>query len=158
MVIQILSSSIRTWQSLLRHWRYLLCSRRLLTIDTNCLRLIWTLFFKGFYFCRKRNMLLSKWKMGQERRQKSKVLIWNDESTVPCRNVFLSAFLWFFGMCSSWWVYRYILEQILSGEPTEIVVENIHDYLTKIGGDTRNGLIKLDEFIIFKVRCIFLAS
>ena len=50
------------------------------------------------------------------------------------------------------------MEQILSGEPTEIVVENIHEYLTKIGGDIRNGSIKLDEFIIFKVRCIFPCS
>ena len=54
--------------------------------------------------------------------------------------------------------YRYVLEQILSGEPTEVVVENIHEYLTKIGGDIRNGAIKLDEFIIFKVRCMFFAS
>jgi hypothetical protein len=49
-------------------------------------------------------------------------------------------------------LYRYVLEQILSGEPTEIVVEHIHEYLTNIGGDVRNGSIKLDEFIIFKVR------
>ena len=54
--------------------------------------------------------------------------------------------------------YRYVLEQILSGEPTEVVVENIHEYLTKIGGDIRNGAIKLDEFIIFKVRCMYFAS
>ena len=55
-------------------------------------------------------------------------------------------------------LYRYVLEQILSGEPTEIVVGNIHEYLTKMGKDIRNGSIKLDEFIIFKVRCILLAS
>jgi DNA polymerase alpha subunit A len=46
---------------------------------------------------------------------------------------------------------RYVLEQILSGEATEIVVERIHEYLIKIGDDIRGGKIKLDEFIIFKV-------
>ena len=34
-----------------------------------------------------------------------------------------------------------ILEQIFSGEPKEIVVENIHEYLTKIGRDIGNGSI-----------------
>ena len=47
---------------------------------------------------------------------------------------------------------RYVLEQILSGEATEIVVENIHEYLTTIGEQVRGGRIKLDEFIIYKVR------
>lgn len=47
---------------------------------------------------------------------------------------------------------RYVLEQILSGEATETVVENIHEYLTTIGEQVRGGKIKLDEFIIYKVR------
>lgn len=47
--------------------------------------------------------------------------------------------------------HRYVLEQILSGEPTEVVVEAIHDYLTKIGEDVRNNRIKVDDFIINKV-------
>ncbi|KAF8813033.1 DNA polymerase alpha catalytic subunit [Phlegmacium glaucopus] len=47
-------------------------------------------------------------------------------------------------------VSQYILEQILSGEDTELVVGNIHEYLTNIGENIRNGSIKLDEFIIFK--------
>ncbi|TCD69077.1 DNA-directed DNA polymerase alpha catalytic subunit pol1 [Steccherinum ochraceum] len=47
-------------------------------------------------------------------------------------------------------VSQYILEQILSGEATENVVENIHEYLTNIGADVRAGKVKLDEFIIFK--------
>ncbi|KAI0032658.1 DNA polymerase alpha catalytic subunit, partial [Vararia minispora EC-137] len=47
-------------------------------------------------------------------------------------------------------VSQYVLEQILSGEATETVVENIHDYLTTIGVDVRAGRVKLDEFIIFK--------
>ena len=49
-------------------------------------------------------------------------------------------------------VHRYVLEQILSGEATENVVENIHEYLTMIGQDVRAGKIKLEEFIIYKVR------
>ncbi|OBZ73519.1 DNA polymerase alpha catalytic subunit [Grifola frondosa] len=47
-------------------------------------------------------------------------------------------------------VSQYVLEQILSGEATEAVVERIHEYLTTIGEDVRGGKIKLDEFIIFK--------
>ena len=47
--------------------------------------------------------------------------------------------------------HRYVLEQILSGEATETVVENIHEYLTTVGTDVRAGKMKLDEFIIYKV-------
>jgi DNA polymerase alpha subunit A len=47
-------------------------------------------------------------------------------------------------------VSQYVLDQILSGEVTEIVVERIHEYLTTIGDDVRGGNIKLEEFIIHK--------
>ncbi|KAF5362489.1 hypothetical protein D9756_002711 [Leucocoprinus leucothites] len=47
-------------------------------------------------------------------------------------------------------VSQYVLEQILSGDPTEIVVENIHEYLTTVGENVRNGSTKLEELIIFK--------
>jgi DNA polymerase alpha subunit A len=47
-------------------------------------------------------------------------------------------------------VSQYVLDQILSGEATEVVVERIHEYLTAIGDDIRCGKIKLDEFIIHK--------
>lgn len=46
---------------------------------------------------------------------------------------------------------RYVLNQILSGEATEIVVENIHEYLTNIGESIRKGEVNQDNFIIFKV-------
>ncbi len=49
------------------------------------------------------------------------------------------------GCCS------YVLDQILSGEATETVVENIHEYLATIGQQVRAGKIKLEEFIIHKV-------
>lgn len=49
------------------------------------------------------------------------------------------------------WSYRYVLDEILSGEATETVVENIHEYLTTIGSNVRSGKIKVDDFIIFKV-------
>ena len=55
-------------------------------------------------------------------------------------------------------VSQYVLEQILSGAATEDVVENIHTYLTSISQDVREGKVKLDEFIIFKVpseQCLF---
>lgn len=53
---------------------------------------------------------------------------------------------------------RYVLDQILSGEPTEVVVENIHAYLATIGQNVRNGSTKLDEFIIFKVMSSLFSS
>lgn len=46
---------------------------------------------------------------------------------------------------------RYVLDQILSGEEPEVVVEKIHDYLTTIGEDIRSGKAHMDEFVIFKV-------
>lgn len=46
-----------------------------------------------------------------------------------------------------------MLEQILSGEATETVVEQIHEYLTTIGENVRAGKMPLDDFIVFKVRC-----
>ena len=42
------------------------------------------------------------------------------------------------------------MDQILSGEATEVVVEKIHEYLTTVGEDVRAGKVKLDDFIIFK--------
>jgi DNA polymerase alpha subunit A len=47
-------------------------------------------------------------------------------------------------------VLQYVLDQILSGKATEIIVECIHKYLTAIGDDVCCGKIKLDEFIIHK--------
>ncbi|KIM44768.1 hypothetical protein M413DRAFT_442728 [Hebeloma cylindrosporum] len=47
-------------------------------------------------------------------------------------------------------VSQYVLNQILSGEATEIVVENIHEYLTNIGESIRKGEVNQDDFIIFK--------
>ena len=44
-----------------------------------------------------------------------------------------------------------MLEQILSGDPTELVVKNIHEYLTTIGDNVRSGKTKLDGFIINEV-------
>lgn len=45
----------------------------------------------------------------------------------------------------------FVLQQILSGEATENVVELIHDYLESIGKRVRASEIDLDEFIILKV-------
>lgn len=46
---------------------------------------------------------------------------------------------------------RYVLDQILSGEITEIVVENIHEYLRSVGENIRAGRMKSEDFVIFKV-------
>ncbi|KAG6887799.1 hypothetical protein C0995_012659 [Termitomyces sp. Mi166 len=47
-------------------------------------------------------------------------------------------------------VSQYVLDQILSGEITENVVENIHEYLRTVSDNVREGKIKIDDFIIFK--------
>ncbi|KAG6896542.1 hypothetical protein C0992_007538 [Termitomyces sp. T32_za158] len=47
-------------------------------------------------------------------------------------------------------VSQYVLNQILSGEATEDVIENIHEYLQTVSGNVREGKIKIDDFIIFK--------
>ncbi|KAG6877195.1 hypothetical protein C0993_009512, partial [Termitomyces sp. T159_Od127] len=47
-------------------------------------------------------------------------------------------------------VSQYVLNQILSGEATENVVEHIHEYLQTVSGNVREGKIKIDDFIIFK--------
>jgi hypothetical protein len=45
------------------------------------------------------------------------------------------------------------LNQILAGEPTEVVIESIHDYLTQVAQDIKEGKIPLEDFIIYKVFC-----
>ncbi|KAJ7623603.1 hypothetical protein FB45DRAFT_837909 [Roridomyces roridus] len=47
-------------------------------------------------------------------------------------------------------VSQYVLDQILSGDIAEDVVQHIHDYLTTVGQNVRDGKIKLDEFIVHK--------
>lgn len=47
--------------------------------------------------------------------------------------------------------FRYVLDQILSGGDTEVVVEKIHEYLSTIGENIRAGKMSIDEFIVFKV-------
>ncbi|KAI0692497.1 hypothetical protein BC835DRAFT_1407020 [Cytidiella melzeri] len=47
-------------------------------------------------------------------------------------------------------VSQYVLDQILSGEATETVVERIHEYLATIGENVRAGKVPMDDFIIFK--------
>ncbi|CAO1638402.1 unnamed protein product [Sympodiomycopsis kandeliae] len=47
-------------------------------------------------------------------------------------------------------VSSYVLDQILSGESTENVVEAIHNYLGEIGEAVRGGQIPLEDYIIFK--------
>ncbi|KAJ7634179.1 DNA polymerase family B-domain-containing protein [Mycena polygramma] len=47
-------------------------------------------------------------------------------------------------------VSQYVLTQILSGEAPEDVVQSIHDYLTTVGQNVRDGKVKLDEFIVHK--------
>ncbi|KAJ7282017.1 DNA polymerase family B-domain-containing protein [Mycena rebaudengoi] len=47
-------------------------------------------------------------------------------------------------------VSQYVLEQILSGDATEDVVQNVHDYLTTIGQNVREGKVKVEDFTVFK--------
>lgn len=47
-------------------------------------------------------------------------------------------------------VSNYVLGQILSGEATEVVISQIHEYLTQVGNDVRDHKISLDDYIIYK--------
>lgn len=47
-------------------------------------------------------------------------------------------------------VSNYVLEQILSGQATELVVEHIHEYLSDISTKIKMGEVGLDDFIIYK--------
>ena len=46
---------------------------------------------------------------------------------------------------------QYCLNQILSGEAPELVVEKIHDYLRELGTKVRNGEFPVQKFIIYTV-------
>ncbi|KAF7309528.1 DNA polymerase [Mycena indigotica] len=45
---------------------------------------------------------------------------------------------------------QYVLDQILSGDPAEEVLQNIHDHLTELGQKVREGRVSLDKFLIWK--------
>ncbi|CAH7685382.1 DNA polymerase alpha subunit A [Phakopsora pachyrhizi] len=45
---------------------------------------------------------------------------------------------------------QYVLEQILSGLPTESVVEKVHEYLVEFGESVRKGCKDLEDYIIYK--------
>lgn len=45
----------------------------------------------------------------------------------------------------------YILDQILSGDDAETVVERIHEYLKLMGENIRGGKVEMEDFIVFKV-------
>jgi DNA polymerase alpha subunit A len=44
-----------------------------------------------------------------------------------------------------------VLDQILCAEATEVVVANIHEYLSSVGQNVREGKAKIEDFIVFKV-------
>ena len=77
----------------------------------------------------------------------------NEENSASCRKMFHSKFVAVFGRCPSTYssLPSFVLERILSGEPTEVVVEGIHEYLASVGEKIRNNKIPLDDFIINKV-------
>ena len=45
---------------------------------------------------------------------------------------------------------RFVLDQILSGEEKEVVVNNIHDHLEKVAAQMRSGELPLDKYVITK--------
>ncbi|KIK69524.1 hypothetical protein GYMLUDRAFT_151355 [Collybiopsis luxurians FD-317 M1] len=47
-------------------------------------------------------------------------------------------------------VSQYVLGKILSGEATEVVVEQIHDYLTSVGENVRTEAYQIEEYVIHK--------
>lgn len=49
---------------------------------------------------------------------------------------------------------RDVLDMILSAKATEVVIEEIHEYLAELGELVRNGLKPTEDFIIYKVRAL----
>ncbi|KIY47708.1 hypothetical protein FISHEDRAFT_59440 [Fistulina hepatica ATCC 64428] len=47
--------------------------------------------------------------------------------------------------------YGYVLDQILSGEVREVVLDNVDEYLRTISTEVCAGEVPLDQFIIYKV-------
>lgn len=45
---------------------------------------------------------------------------------------------------------RFVLDQILSGQEVEVVVDNIHQHLEELAGKMRNGELPLDKYVITK--------
>mmetsp|Transcript_9013 Transcript_9013/g.19030 ORF Transcript_9013/g.19030 Transcript_9013/m.19030 type:complete len:1210 (+) Transcript_9013:3-3632(+) len=45
---------------------------------------------------------------------------------------------------------RFILDQILSGDEKEVIVNNIHDHLEKVAKQMRDGELPLDKYVITK--------
>ncbi|KAJ8610436.1 hypothetical protein CTAYLR_008217 [Chrysophaeum taylorii] len=45
---------------------------------------------------------------------------------------------------------RYVLDRILSGESSEVVVADIHAHLEQLGDDAREGKVPLEDFVITK--------
>ena len=45
----------------------------------------------------------------------------------------------------------YVLSQILSSSDQDTVLKNIHQFLTQLGENTRQGKVSLDKYIIKKV-------
>lgn len=46
----------------------------------------------------------------------------------------------------------YVLSQILSSSDRDTVVKNVHQFLTQLGENTRQGKVSLDKYIIKKVK------
>lgn len=45
---------------------------------------------------------------------------------------------------------KYVIDQILSGEDRELIVNNIHDHLEKVAKQMRSGELSLDKYVITK--------
>lgn len=87
-------------------------------------------------------------------RPKSRVWTWYDESTVNCQRTSQGKFHEFSlsGFRLNFHGSSRVLEHILSGRPTEEVVNEIHEYLTTMGNDLREGRVELDDLIVHKVK------
>lgn len=46
----------------------------------------------------------------------------------------------------------YVLSQILSSSDRDTVLKNVHQFLTQLGENTRQGKVSLDKYIIKKVK------
>jgi DNA polymerase alpha subunit A len=48
-------------------------------------------------------------------------------------------------------IFRYVLDQLFSNQSREEMLENIHQYLQKVGDDVRKDDVPLSKYVITKV-------
>lgn len=89
------------------------------------------------------------------RRRRSRVWIWSGENTANFRRQSpgepASVAIRYPKHTLKPFSHSRVLDEVLSGKATEDAVSEIHEYLTGVGNDLREGKIDIDDLIVYKV-------